>query len=47
MSEQEIYFKIAATVGVEAQKAGLTSIKESYDELYEEAKEIVLKERRN
>ena len=29
MSEQEIYFKIAATVGVEAQKAGLTSIKKS------------------
>jgi len=47
MSEQEIYFKIAATVGVEAQKAGLTYIKKSYDELYEEAKEIVLKERRN
>jgi len=46
MSEEEVYFRIAAAVGVEAQRSGIASTNKSYDELYEEAKEIILKERR-
>jgi len=46
MSEEEIYFRIAAAVGVEAQRSGIASTNKSYDELYEEAKAMILKERR-
>jgi Malic enzyme len=45
MSEEEVYFGIAAAVGVEAQRSGIASTNKSYDELYEEAKAIILKER--
>jgi len=46
MSEEEVYFRIAAAVGVEAQKSGIASTNKSYDELYEEAKAMILKERK-
>ena len=46
MSGEEVYFSIAAAVGVEAQRSGIASTNKSYDELYEEAKAMILKERR-
>jgi len=46
VSGEEVYFSIAAAVGVEAQRSGIASTNKSYDELYEEAKAMILKERR-
>jgi len=44
MSDEEIYFSIAAAVGVEAQRSSIASTNKSYNELYEEAKAMILKE---
>ncbi|MGB9732939.1 MAG: NAD(P)-dependent malic enzyme [Candidatus Micrarchaeia archaeon] len=41
MSESEAYYRLAAAVGVEAQKEGLAEVSASYDELYQKAKEII------
>jgi len=41
MSESEAYYRLAAAVGIEAQKEGLAEVSASYDELYQKAKNII------
>ncbi|MGC9205145.1 MAG: NAD(P)-dependent malic enzyme [Candidatus Micrarchaeia archaeon] len=41
MDEREVYYRIAAGVGIEAQKEHLTESNMSYDELYENAKKLI------
>jgi malate dehydrogenase (oxaloacetate-decarboxylating) len=45
MENWEIFPKMAAAVGVEAQRAGLARLEKSYDELFENAKRIIQRSR--
>ena len=46
MEDWEIFPKMAAAVGMEAQKAGIAGLEKSYDELYENAKKIIQRSRK-
>ncbi|MGC9191002.1 MAG: NAD(P)-dependent malic enzyme [Candidatus Micrarchaeia archaeon] len=46
MDENEAYYRVAAGVGVQAYKDGVTKISKSYDELYAEAKAYIEKHRK-